>query len=387
MASIDDRWWMRLADGRRVKSPRFGQGQQWRARYYDAAGKQHAKHVNRKQDAETWLTSVTADLLRGTYIDPKRADTTVQEYAAQWLVSQHARATTLAQYESYLRNHILPVFGSKRLGQVTPTMVRGFTKTLADTLAPTTVATVHRVVSMIFRSAVADGYLAKSPCQKTAPRKPAQRPVSPLTPDEVQRLAQAMPQRLGALVYACAGLGLRQGEALGLTVERVRFLERRVVVSEQLQTLPNGQRVMVPPKTASSVRTVPLPAFVAQELAAHLEMFPPGPDGLVFTNGLGAPWNRSRFGEVWRAAVKRAALPVGTRLHDLRHSYAALLIAAGEHPKVIQARLGHASITETMDTYGHLFPEAESATRDALDAAFTTSAKDRVRTVEGRHGL
>jgi integrase len=82
---------------------------------------------------------------------------------------------------------------------------------------------------------------------------------------------------------------------------------------------------------------------------------------------------RSSFGTCCRDAVERAGLPEGTRFHDLRHFYASTLIAANLHPKAIQARLGHATIAETMDTYGHLFPDAEDAGRGALDAVLRTS--------------
>ena len=78
---------------------------------------------------------------------------------------------------------------------------------------------------------------------------------------------------------------------------------------------------------------------------------------------------RSSFGEVWRPAVKKAGLARGTRFHELRHYYASVLIEAGESVKVIQARLGHKSAVETLDTYGHLWPDTEERTRSAIDVA------------------
>ena len=80
-----------------------------------------------------------------------------------------------------------------------------------------------------------------------------------------------------------------------------------------------------------------------------------------------APWSRNRFGETWRAAVARAKLPNGTRFHDLRHFYASLLIRHGESVKAVQARLGHASAAETLDTYSHLWPDSDDRTREAVD--------------------
>jgi len=91
---------------------------------------------------------------------------------------------------------------------------------------------------------------------------------------------------------------------------------------------------------------------------------------VIVTNAAGRIAQRNSFGDRWRAAVRAAGLPPGTRHHDLRHFYASTLIAAGVHPKVIQDRLGHATIAETMDTYGHLFPDASEQGRGALDAMF-----------------
>ncbi len=90
------------------------------------------------------------------------------------------------------------------------------------------------------------------------------------------------------------------------------------------------------------------------------------PDGLIFTNERGDPVRRNRFGEIWRAAVSQAGLD-GLRFHDLRHFYASLLIRHGESVKVVQARLGHASASETLDTYSHLWPDNEERTRAAVD--------------------
>jgi integrase len=100
---------------------------------------------------------------------------------------------------------------------------------------------------------------------------------------------------------------------------------------------------------------------------------------VIVTNAAGRIAQRNSFGDRWRAAVRAAGLPPGTRHHDLRHFYASALIAANLNPKVIQARLGHASITETMDTYGHLFPDSEDLGRGAVEAAFGDALTEQRR--------
>jgi integrase len=176
-----------------------------------------------------------------------------------------------------------------------------------------------------------------------------------------------MPPRYAVTVWLAAGGGLRQGEALGLTAARVDFLRRRVLVEEQIQGLSGCEPTMVPLKTKASRRVVPVDDVVLEAVTAHMQRWQPGPGGLLVTNRLGRPTRRSSFGDCWRAAVEEVGVPTGTRFHELRHFYASALIRAGLHPKELQVRLGHATISETMDTYGHLFPDSEDLGRGVLD--------------------
>lgn len=176
-----------------------------------------------------------------------------------------------------------------------------------------------------------------------------------------------MPDRYKALIVVAAGTGLRQGECFGLTVDRVDFLRRTITVDRQLILPASGPPQFGPPKTAASVRTVPLPKVVAESLTGHLERWPAELVALIFTNERCDPLRRNRIGEIWRATVSRAG-PEGLRSHDLRHFHASLLIHHGESVKVVQARLGYASASETLDTYSHLWPDNEERTRAPVDA-------------------
>jgi integrase len=101
---------------------------------------------------------------------------------------------------------------------------------------------------------------------------------------------------------------------------------------------------------------------------AHLGAFPPLGAGFVFVTVAGNPIRRTAFRDVWRAAVMAAGAPAGTGFHQLRHFYASLLIRHGESVKTVQARLGHASASETLDTYSHLWPDSDDRTRTAVDS-------------------
>ena len=142
-----------------------------------------------------------------------------------------------------------------------------------------------------------------------------------------------------------------------------------------------GQVRLAPPKTSAARRQVALPNFLSEELARHLSQWPPGPDGFVFAAPEGGPLRRTNFRRrSWLPAV-RASVDEPLRSHDLRHTHAAMLIAQGEHPKVIQLRLGHSSIQVTLDTYGHLFEGLDEAAADRLDAAFLRTPADSSRTL------
>jgi integrase len=186
-------------------------------------------------------------------------------------------------------------------------------------------------------------------------------------------------RRVGARAARRARLGLREGEAFGLTVPRVDFLRRRVQVVEQAQ---RGQ--LAPLKAPASRRTLPADDWVLNGISGHLQCYRPGPGDVIVTNAIGRIAKRNSFGDCWRKAVSRAGLPAGTRFHDLRHFYASALIAANLNPKVIQVRLGHASITETMDTYGHLFPDSEDLGRGTIDAAFGIALAEQARNQDAR---
>ncbi|MHA6618925.1 site-specific integrase [Pseudonocardia sp. DLS-67] len=201
-------------------------------------------------------------------------------------------------------------------------------------------------------------------------------------------LADAVPDRYRALVVLAAGTGLRQGECFGLTVDRIDFLRRTLEVDRQLIGSDGGKPVFGPPKTAASVRTVPLPTVVVQALAEHVRVHGTGAEGLLFVGDEDVALRRPWFSrEVWRPAVAAVkAAPTGTGMHDLRHFYASLLIRHGESVKVVQARLGHATAAETLDTYSHLWPDSDDTTRAAIDTVLggtPNRSADSLRTEGG----
>lgn len=373
-SGVEDRWHTSTGE----QSSRYKVGLRWRARYVDEDGREHAKSYARKTDAQRWLDEVTASVVTGQYVDPKAGQITFRDYAERWREMQVQRPSSRAHVETMLRRHAYPTLGDRHLSSILPSDVQAWVKGL-DGLAPATVGVVHGIVSTIMKSAIRDRRIVANPCEGTKLPKKQRVQIVPLTTEQVEAVRDALPRELRALVTLAAGTGMRQGECFGLTVDRVRFLERTATVDRQLVTVSGKPSTFGPPKTDASNRIIPLPQVVVDALAAHLAAFPAGPDGLIFTLS-GKAIGRSAFGHKWRAAVKTAGLPTGTGFHALRHYYASLLIRHGESVKTVQSRLGHASAVETLDTYSHLWPDSDDRTRDAIDSVLGGSTADPLRT-------
>lgn len=312
-------------------------------------------------------------MVTGQFADPRAGRETLRSYAERWRASQAHRPTTAKRVRLTLHTHLYPALGARPVGSIRPTEVQALVTSLSAQLTPGTVRTVVQTLRSVLRAAVADRLIAVSPAERVSLPAAGGRGLVIPTRAELRALADALPERYRAVVWAAAGLGLRPGELFGLHVSDVDFLRRQVSVSRQL----NEQGQLGPPKTAASWRTIPLPDAVADRLAAHLAAAGSG-DGPVFVGAAGRPVGRAAFHRQWKAARERAGA-ARLRLHDLRHAYASALIAAGESVKTVQTRLGHASVVVTLDTYGHLWPDSDERTRAAIEAFLAPDA-DSVRT-------
>lgn len=365
----------------RVASIKRRDNGKWRARYRDDAGREHARHFDRKVDAQRWLDEVTASVLTGQYVDPRAGKVTFKAYAVAWQARQVHRTNTAAAVDSALRVHGFPRFGDRPIASIRPSEVQQWVTDLSSAgLAATTVAVTYQHLRAVFRAAELDRVIARTPCERINLPERHRPQVVPLATDVVLATAAGMPPRWAAMVTLMAGTGLRPGEAAGLTLDRVDFLRRTVHVDRQL--LLTRPHTFGPPKTKASTRTIPLPQVVVDALAAHLAAFPAGEHGLIFTSPRGGVPNRDDMARAFKAAAIEAGAPAGTRLHDLRHYYASLLIRHGESVKVVQARLGHGSSRETLDTYAHMWPDSEDLTRAAIDEVLGAAVADSSRTGE-----
>jgi integrase len=398
MARVRDLWF--TTD--RSQTARYGHGKRWLAVWIGPDGAAHSKAYDRKVDAERFAAAMDADILRGSYVDPRRGAVRIRDYAEdKYLPSLiHLRPNSVGTYASHLRTHVYPLLGDYRIGALGKSDVKSFVAAKARELAPSTVETVVAVLRSMLAAAVEDGVIPVNPCSRIGLPQVTPRVLQPLEPVQVLALQAAMPARYRVAGSLGAGAGLRFGEATGLTVPRVQREMRRIQILEQAQN-----DVLAPLKTKASRRTIPVGDWVLDDIATHLDQFGPGPHQLVMSTAYGGFLHRNAFGEMWRRAVRLARtcgkppaeaerqerqcadkcadpahmIPLGTRFHDLRHFYASALIAANLNPKIIQARLGHATVSETMDTYGHLFHDADDLGSRAVDEALAAALAEQRR--------
>jgi integrase len=163
------------------------------------------------------------------------------------------------------------------------------------------------------------------------------------------------------------------GSAKWLGFSRGRVdLDQGIVEVVEIVTEVSGYLHVGPPKTRAGYRRVGLPRVVVEALAEQLAC-PGSADDLVFVGPQGGTLRLATFRHrIWRPATRVAGLD-GLRIHDLRHTAVALWIAAGANPKEVAARAGHTSVSFTLDRYGHLYPDADQALRDRLDALHSLS--------------
>ena len=330
-------------------------------------------------DVESELAKARGDAARGIVYDDEKL--TVGEYLERWLedsVRDTVRRRTYERYESLVRVHIKPSVGRVRLKALTPAHVRALYRERLDYgSAPRTVLHVHRTLSKALKQAHDDGLVPRNAAGPVKPPRPRKEEIRPLNPDQVRvLLAAAAGDRLESLYVLAVTAGLRRGELLGLKWEDVDLGAGMLQVRRTLSE-PKGGYVFEAPKSGRG-RQVRLTRKACSALGDHrkrqLEERMQGAAfwqdrGLVFPSTVGTPLSGGNLTRAFKATLKRAGLPEGTRFHDLRHTCATLLLRQGVNPKYVQELLGHADISLTLNVYSHVLPDMGGAAADAMDSA------------------
>lgn len=317
----------------------------------------HSKSFDKRADASRWLNDQLTVQSRGEWVDPSAGQLAFGKYAERWLLSKaRIKRTTFQGYRSLLDSRILPTFGRTPLSRIDKTTIAEWVRSMVDDgLSPSRTRQAHQCLSAILEAATDEGLIGRNPAKKVELPSLSEPEHRYLTAEQVVRLAESMlDDQARTIVFVLAYGGLRWGELVALRRNRIDVLGRRVEIAESAAEI-SGRIIIGTPKT-NRRRTVHLPGFVADLFGQQLDLSPNKPDALVFTSPRGGPLRSSNFRRnVWNPARAMA----GTDLahitpHDLRHTCASLMRAAGADVKEIQQQLGHRTASITLDVYTHL---------------------------------
>ena len=359
-------------------------GHSWRARYYGPDGRERSKSFKRKGDAERWLSQQRSFIVQGDWTDPALGRITFGDYVNAWLDSRtDLKPKTRHQYRFLLDLHILPTWRNVPLAKLTfEGLSQWAARLAASELGPSGVRQAVFVISAALDHAVRSGRIRANPARGLNLPRIRHRDYVFLTHEQVRDLADVSGHwRL--LILLLAYTGLRWGEAAALRVCDVDLARRRIDVRRAYADV-GGHLVLGSPKSHQS-RTIPIPRSLASELSELVEY--KKAEDLLFTTLSGTPlrlpnWRRDAF----HPTRSRAGISNQLRVHDLRHTAASLMIQAGYPPKMLQEVMGHASITTTLDLYGHFYPGDMDRYADRLDTAIEEASTAKIRPTETGEG-
>jgi len=379
------------------KSPSGEMKEAWVVDYVDQHGDRHLKTFAKKRDADAHHAIVGAAVHAGTHTAESKS-VTVAKAAELWLESCDAAGlerTTVTAYRQHADLHIVPVLGALKLSQLTVPLVRGFEDRLRrDGRSPVMVRKARRSLGALLADAQERGLVAQNVVYSMRKHRRSSRVdgngklgigIDIPTPDEMRAIVAKLPHipdtaRWRPLLLTAIFAGLRASELRGLRWSDVDLRGGELHVRQRADRYGTIGR----PKSAAGKRTVPLPPMLVSALREHYLASPKNELDIVFANSRGHIEHRNSIVERGFHPAQVAAGVVNgdgqakySGLHSLRHFYASWCInrrvdGGLELPlKLVQARLGHASIQMTADTYGHLFPRSDDgAELAAAERAF-----------------
>jgi len=359
----------------------------WIVDYIDGQGDRHIETFERKKEAEARQDVVRENVRQGVHT-PANKSITVAEAGDDWIayveLEGRERSTT-DQYRQHLRLHINPVIGRKKLTELTTPGVNAFRDGLLEKLSRPMARKVLVSLKSLLRDAQRRGNVSQNVAAgvKINATKRDKRKlkigVDIPTADEVKKILQAAPEKWRRMLLVTTFAGLSASEARGLRWEDVKFKQGELHIRQRA----DRYNAIGKPKSEAGERTIPLGPHVLNTLKEWKLACPKGEHDLVFPSSEGTI---IRLENIVRRGLMPAQIAAGvvtkegeakyTGLHALRHFYASWCINRKADgglelpPKVVQERLGHATIAMTMDTYGHLFPRGD----DGAELAAAESA-------------
>lgn len=321
-----------------------------------------------KSDVMKKLDGLRLELMRGENITDKL---TTGVWLERWLEESArvtVRETTYIQYKAQVQNHVTPALGRIPLRKLSPDHVAKFYSDLEKNGVSASIReAIHLRLHRALAVALKRGLVLRNVTDAVDRPKRRSNPMRALSVEQARNFLDiARGDRLYPLYVLAVTTGLRQGELFALRWSDVN-LETGVVSVRGTLKIVKGRVYVDEPKTAKGRRRVDLGPDAVEVLRQHRATQAHGTEW-VFTDGGGGPLRKPNvMARSFRPLLKAAGLPQ-IRFHDLRHTAATLLLAQGVHPKIVQERLGHASIDLTLDTYSHVLPGLQRQAAHGLDA-------------------
>lgn len=360
-------------------------------------GKRNQKVVTvrgTKREAEAELSRIIAEVDSGGFADP--GTITVEEYFKRWLehVATKTSAKTHERYAGIVRLGIVPHLGSAKLSKLRPmdiqtfyadALSRGRARTQGG-LSQRTVLHYHRILSQALKQAVRWQLLPRNPADAVEPPRPEQRDMVVLDGEQMIKLldgSRGTPLYIPVLLAITTGM--RRGEVLALRWSDVDLDRASLAVTQTLEKSKKDGLRFKQPKTKRSRRNISLASITVEALRKHrleqaelcLKLGRGWEDsGLVCSRFDGAPINPNTLSSGFASLVRTMDIPNVT-FHGLRHSHATQLFKEGVHPKVAQERLGHSTISVTLDLYSHVMPGMQEDAALRVDTALRAALGKR----------
>jgi integrase len=331
-----------------------------------------------REDVAEKLVDALSNRNQGLVFDA--GSQTVGEYMEQWLQTSARESVRESTYESYrnqVRRYVIPAIGRVKLKRLSAMQIQGMYRAMLDRgLSPRTVQYTHAVLHRALRQAVRWGLVPRNVSEDVDRPRLRREEIRPLNRHQARHLLNTAGEsgdRFEALYVLALHTGMRPGELLGLKWEDVNFDEGGLQLNRAL-----AGKNLTAPKTKRSRRRIDLSTASIAALKAHRKrqleerMQKAGlwrDHGLVFPSTVGTPLFHRNVVRAFKDLLKRAGLPQSTRLYDLRHTCATLLLGSNVHPKYVQELLGHASIALTLDTYSHVLKGMDGGIGGAMDEA------------------
>lgn len=330
----------------------------------------------KKGDAQRRLNELLVSMDKGVYTPPGKM--TVAQLFDAWqngYVKTNCGLRTIEGYRSICERHLIPEFGGLTLKQLTPQVIQRYYGKACQKLSKRTVHHQHRVLSECLKYALRQGYLGLNPCEMVDAPSPAKKMMRTLTPGEVESLLNAgNDSYYYPLIYTAVSTGLRQAELLALRWRDIDLDMCSISVNQTLYKR-GGVCHFKEPKTAHSRRRVamtPKLALFLREYRSSREWqyIQAGRilsiDDIIFTSFRGEPLNPSVITHNFQRIAAQVGIK-GVRFHDLRHTFASIMLLRGAKPKVISEALGHSSVAFTMDVYSHIIEGMQEDAMKLLD--------------------